>query len=171
MIKQHARNLSWSLYKKQFTIFWKPLQYAVVGFPRVDNEAAPLRGGQVFSCLHCTACIRDASVDAPPPGDSPNIKSFAGNFKQLPVARQLDLSQREDRAERQGNVRCRKDVALCFRDCVYLGSDLVNDIPQFWRKCGILAAVRTTPSPRPVPGPHTCVTFLHTDHSVFTTWP
>ena len=42
----------------------------------------------------------DDFVDAPPPRDSPNIKSFAGNFEQLPVARQLDLSQRKDRAGR-----------------------------------------------------------------------
>ena len=60
----------------------------------------------------------DDFVDAPPPRDSPNIKSFAGNFEQLPVARQLDLSQRKDRAGRQGDVRCRR-MSHCALEIVY----------------------------------------------------
>ena len=118
MIKQHARNLFWSLYKKQFTIFWNPLQYAVVGFPRVDNEAAPLRGGQVFSYLHCTACLLAGWVDARSSPDSPHVNGLHSIIFSRPLAFETSLLQHKDRAEtRWGKMQ--RGCTSCFGDCVY----------------------------------------------------
>ena len=85
--------------KNNLQYFGNRCNMRYVGFPRVDNEAAPLRGGQVFSCLHCTACILAGWVDARSSPDSPHVNGLRSNIFKRPLAVETCLLQHKDRAE------------------------------------------------------------------------